>query len=330
MKKTTVIGRIARAKSIPLVIVLAVVLGVFYILKPAYLSINNIRNIMNACSLTGVIAIGMGILLISGNVDLSAASVGMFSGIILAIIIRAGVHWIPALIAALLFGIAAGYINALLSFRIKIMPFIVTIAMASFWQGLGGFITYNQSIPIASAGFGRLGSYRVFGLFPLPFTIYIALTAIYAYILTSTNFGRKIYMCGGNPTAARLAGIDVRKVNTILMVNCGALSALGGCILAARLKTVSCTSVLGSDLDSITACCLGGIAFMGGEGNMLGALLGILLLTSFKNGLTIIGFSTYWQVVAGGVLLIVALTVDFAGTLSRKRALEKREFAKAK
>ena len=324
MKRATVLKSILRSKSVPLIVVLAAVICMFYVVNPAYLSTNNIRNIMNASSLTGLIAVGMGILLISGNVDLSAASVGMFSGVILAIVMRAGLHWIPALVLALLFGAAAGYMNALLSFRIKIMPFIVTIAMASFWQGLGGFITNNQMIPIASAGLGKLGSYRVFGLLPLPFVIYIAVAIVYGYILTSTNFGRKIYMCGGNPTAARLAGIDVRKINSILMVNCGALSALGGCILAARLRTVSCTAVLGSDLDSITACCLGGIAFMGGEGSMLGALLGILLLSSFKNGLTIIGFPTYWQVVAGGALLVVALTVDYAGVNSRKRALEKQ------
>ena len=168
---------------------------------------------------------------------------------------RAGVAWVPALLIALLFGAAAGTINALLSFRLNIMPFIVTIAMSSFWQGLGGFITNNQSIPIANQSFWTLGSYRLFGLFPLPFIIYILLIGIYGYILTSTNFGRKIYMCGGNATAARLAGINVRKMSSILMINCSTLSALGGCILAARLKTVACTSVIGSDLDAITACC---------------------------------------------------------------------------
>ena len=328
MKRGTVINRIVRSKSLPLVIVLAVVVGIFYIIKPAYLSMNNIRNIMNSGSIIGMIAIGMGVLLISGNIDLSAASIGMFSSVILAFLLRAGMFWILALIIALLFGVAAGIINALLSFRLKILPFIVTIAMASFWQGLGGFITNNQSIPIANPSFTILGSYRVFGLFPLPFIIYVALALIYGYVLTSTSYGRKVYMCGGNPTAARLAGIDVRKVNSILMINCGAVSALAGCILAARLRTVNYVSVVGTDFDSITACCLGGIAFMGGEGGMLGALLGVLLLSTFKNGLTIVGFSTYWQVVASGVMLIVALSVDYVSTRSRLRALEKHELAK--
>ena len=324
MKKTSVFRSIIRSKSIPLLIVLAAVLGLFYVVKPAYLSPNNIRNIMNVCSITGMIAIGMGVLLISGNIDLSAASIGMFASVILAILMSAGTHWIPALIIAVLFGVAAGTVNALLSFRLKIMPFIVTIAMASFWQGLGGFVTNNQSIPIASASFGAIGSYKVFGWFPLPFVIYAALALIYGYILTSTNFGRKIFMCGGNPTAAHLAGINVRRINFILMVNCGAISALSGCIHAAKIKTVSCTSILGTDFDSITACCLGGIAFMGGEGGMLGALLGVLLLGSFKNGLTIVGFSTYWQLVVSGVLLVVALSVDYASTRLRSRAIGKR------
>jgi len=228
--------------------------------------------------------------------------------------------WIPALIIAVLFGVASGVINALLSFRLKIMPFIVTIAMASFWQGLGGFITNNQSIPIASTGYTAIGSYRVFGLLPLPFVIYIAFALIYGYMLRFSNFGRKIYMCGGSPAAAHLAGINVRRINSILMINCGAISALGGCILSARLKTVSSVSVIGTDFDSITACCLGGIAFMGGEGGMLGAALGVLLLSSFKNGLTIVGFSTYWQLVVSGVLLIVALSVDYVSTKLRTSA----------
>ena len=329
MKRGSVLNRALRSKSLPLVIVLVVVIGIFYIIKPAYLSMNNIRNIMNSGSIMGMIAIGMGVLLISGNIDLSAASVGMFSSVILALLLRGGMFWILALIISVLFGVAAGAVNALLSFRLKILPFIVTIAMASFWQGLGGFVTNNQSIPIANASFTIIGSYRVFGLFPLPFVIYVALALIYGYILTSTSYGRKIYMCGGNPTAARLAGIDVRKVNSLLMINCGAISALGGCILAARLRTVNYTSVVGTDFDSITACCLGGIAFMGGEGGMLGALLGVLLLSTFKNGLTIVGFSPYWQVVAGGVLLIAALCVDYLSTRSRMRALEKHEFLKA-
>jgi len=320
MKKKSVFRSVVRSKSIPLLIVLAAVLGLFYAIKPAYLSANNIRNIMNACSLTGMIAIGMGVLLISGNVDLSAASTGMFSSVILALLLRSGMFWIPALIIAVLFGVASGVINALLSFRLKIMPFIVTIAMASFWQGLGGFITNNQSIPIASTGYTAIGSYRVFGLLPLPFVIYIAFALIYGYMLRFSNFGRKIYMCGGSPAAAHLAGINVRRINSILMINCGAISALGGCILSARLKTVSSVSVIGTDFDSITACCLGGIAFMGGEGGMLGAALGVLLLSSFKNGLTIVGFSTYWQLVVSGVLLIVALSVDYVSTKLRTSA----------
>ena len=314
--------KIRKSKSFTLAIIAILIIIFFAILNKNYISGDNIRNIMNAASVSGIVAVGMGCLLISGEADLSAGAVAAMGGVLCAYMLQAGFPWPLAVLLALAFGAFAGLFNAFLCYKLHFFSFIATLAMQSVWTGLCLVITKSNNIAIANENFWKIGSTRVFGFFPLPFVITILLFVIYGILLSSTRFGRKLYMVGGNRAAARLAGINGDKLHTIMLVNCSTLGSLAGIVLAARMHNGAPTACQNSSLDAITASCLGGIAFTGGTGGMVGGVIGLLMLECFNNGLTVVGLNAYWQLVASGLLLILALTFDFFNEKSRIRALK--------
>jgi ribose transport system permease protein len=313
MNKNSFVKKFLRERSFTLLIVLIVITVIFQLSNNNYMSSDNIRNILNAASLSGTLAVGMGCLLILGIPDLSTGAVGCMGGLLLAITMNAGLGWFPALIVAMLFGVGAGLVNAFFVNVCRMMPFISTLAMASVWKGLGYIITDNQSISVANVAFHKIGVISVVGI-PLPFVIMIVLYIVYGLMLKYTSFGRNIYMVGGNRNAARLAGININRVRTILLINCSVIATIGGSILVGRMHNATPFSVHGTEIDGIIAILLGGISFGGGSGGMLGAFFGLLLLNFFNNGLSIIGLGTYWQIVASGLLLVLALLVDYITT----------------
>lgn len=319
---TSDIGRAIKSKEFTLIIVWVVVILLFWVINKNYLSVNNIKNIFNSVFVMGTISVGMSCLLISGQIDLSAGNTGMMSGIVIAFLLQGGIPWVPALIITLAFGAVTGLINAVFVNGLNFMAFITTLAVSTVYSGLSLVLTNAQSIPIGNKSFWALGSINVLGIFPLPFFITIVLLVVYGFILSSTRFGRRIYMAGGNANAARLAGINPKKITTILFVNNGAIASLAGCLMASNMHVGSTTAITGTDLDAITAAVLGGISFMGGGGNMFGVFIGLMLLTSFQNGLVVIGLDSYIQVIAKGVLLIAALTLDFFRERARLKSLK--------
>jgi ribose transport system permease protein len=263
---------------------------------------------------------GSSCILISGHADLSSGTVGCIGGLVVAYCLQAHIPWVIAIIITIFYGMTAGWINAFLANRFNITPFIGTLAMAYAWQGAGYLVTGSLNIPVTNEAFYKLGGV-VLGV-PVPFLIMLVLMVIYGVILSSTRFGRKIYMLGGNRAAARLAGVDVKKMYRILFMNGGALAALAGAVMAARMHTASPSAVQGSEFDAIIAFVLGGVSFRGGSGGMAGGFIGLLMLSSFNNGLTIVGLDSYWQIAAGGVLLIIALSVDYFSEQARQRAMK--------
>jgi ribose transport system permease protein len=321
MEKNNTFKRIIGGKNFTLIIVWAVVVLIFFLINKNYLSLDNIRNIFNSAFISGTIAVGMACLLISGQIDLSAGNTAMMAGVIIAFLLKGGMPWVPALIITLLFGCVVGLLNAFLANGLNFMSFISTLALSQAFGGLGLVLTNAQNIAISNRSFWDLGSINVLYVFPLPFFIAVVLLIVYGFILSSTRFGRRMYMAGGNRNAARLAGINPKKITSILFVNNSAIACLAGALMAARMHMGSPQPIT-ADLDAITAAVLGGISFMGGGGGMSGVFIGLLLLNSFKNGLVVVGLDSYYQVVASGVLLIAALTLDFFREKSRIKALK--------
>ena len=329
MKKSSAFSRFRGSKNFSIVIVLVIVCIVATAINRNYIIVDNIKLILYSCALSGTLAVGVGCILISGSVDLSCAAVGCMAGILITTVLNTGTPWVLALIIILIYGALCGLINAFFSYVLKLMPFIVTLAMLSVWQGIGYVLTNNATIMNTNKSFWDFCSGTLFGLIPYSFIYFCILAIIYGFILSNTKFGRKIYMVGGNRNAARLAGISISKMGTIMMVNCSVLGAFGGAILAGRMHGGNASSVHGTQLTAITAVVMGGVAFSGGSGNMLGAFLGILLLNAFNNALTVVGLSSFWQILSSGVLLIFALMLDFFNSQRNERILKQLDASTA-
>ena len=321
-----VLKKVANIKELTLILVLAVVVFVFWILNHNYLSSGNIRAIFNSAFVMGILAVGAACLLIGGKIDLSAGNTGMLAGVLAAILMKSGMNWVPAVLITLGFGAVTGVINAFFVNFMMFAPFISTLAVSAIYGGIALVATNSANISInkqANATFLALGSKNVW-IFPIPFFILIVLLIIYGLILSSSGFGRRVYMTGGNANAARLAGINPKKITSILYINNGVISCIAGMLLAALMNMGSPLSVTGSDLDGITAAILGGVAFTGGKGNMFGVFIGIILITSFQNGLVVAGLDAYYRVIAKGLLLIAALILDYFRENARLKSVKKQ------
>jgi ribose/xylose/arabinose/galactoside ABC-type transport system permease subunit len=277
--------------------------------------------------------IGFGTLLISGNADMSVAAVGCISAIFSCMMVNAGLPWPLAVILGCASGACMGAVNAVLWYKFRITPFIGTMGVSYIWAGLAAYITKNQYVNIVNTpngrGFFLLGSgyITIPGLkleIPLSFLYVVVLCVFYGLLLSKTRFGRQVYMCGGNVFAARLSGVNVTKIGTIMMMNCSMLAAFGGIVFSSRMHQISSDSMQTSLMDSITAAFLGGISFGGGSGSMVGAFIGLMMLNFFNRGLSIVGVGTYWQFTAQGALLIIALAVDFFNTRARMKMLKSK------
>jgi ribose transport system permease protein len=301
----------ARSKGMTLLIVTVLIIVFFYIMNPAYLSWDNIRSIMYAMSLCGTITCGMACLLMSGAIDLASGAEGMFAGVLIAFLLQTGLPWPLCVVLIIAFGAVVGLINSFFANVLNFMPFIATLAVSSVYQGIAGVITTNQPVMITNQAFWGIGSANIW-IFPLPFVIMVVLLVIYGMMISYTKFGRQMLLCGGNRNAARLAGLNYKKITTIMFINNGCIASLGGIVLASRMHNGSMSSVIGSEMDGMTAAIIGGVSFLGGgSSGMTVVFIGILMLNCFKNGLLFIDLDAYWQIVSNGALLIIALIVDY-------------------
>lgn len=320
-KARRIIKKIIDMKESTLIIVMAVVIYIFWAINHNYLSVNGIRGILNSGFIMGILAVGIGCLLISGKIDLSTGNTGMMAGILIAFLLNANIPWVPALIIVLLFGAVTGLLNAFFVNVMGFAPFISTLAMSTIYGGLALIITNAANIPIGNKSFMQLASINIAVYIPLPFLIAIVLMIVYGVIMVATGFGRRTYMTGGHANAARLAGINPKKITTILFVNNSIIACLAGALMTSRMNMGSASSVTGGDLDAITAVVLGGVTFTGGAGNLLGVFLGVLLISCFQTGLVVVDLKAYYQIIAKGLLLIAALILDYYRETARIKKL---------
>jgi ribose transport system permease protein len=195
----------------------------------------------------------------------------------------------------------------------------------SIIRGFAYIICEGKPVSISNSAFINIGTGRIFNIIPLPVIILVIAVVVFGFILARTYFGRSIYVIGGNPYAARLAGINPIAVRYKLYIISGCLAALAGLLLSARMNSGQPSAANGVEFDAITGVVLGGTAFTGGVGTILGTLIGMLILQSFNTGLVMLNVQVFWQNVAKGVLLVVALVFDFY----RKQRQEKKALAES-
>ena len=323
MRAASYVKKLTRSKAAGLALITIAVMFFFYLMNKSFFALDNLKGIMNACSLSGTIAVGMACLMMSGSIDLAAGAEGCLGGVIVAILLRAGMPWPVALAITVVCGMGFGLVNAFWCNGLNFMPFIATIGMSSIFQALASIITKSNDIAISNRAFWQLGAGNVW-IFPMPFVIMLILMVIYGVMISYTKFGRRMLLCGGNRQAARLAGISPKKITTIMYVNCGAVSAFAGAIMAARMHTGSTRAVIGSEMNAMTAAIIGGVSFLGGGASGMGTIMiALFLINGFNNGLQTIKVNSYWQIVSQGGLLVLALILDYYREHRRLKSLKR-------
>jgi ribose transport system permease protein len=242
--------------------------------------------------------------LITGNFDLSVGQNVALSGIMTAMLSRAGIPFVYIVPIILVMGVAIGAINSALITKAKINAFIVTLGMLTILQGVVYVVTGGEYISSAAADF------RVLGREPLPIIYTLFFYGLFYLILRFTIFGRYIYAIGGNKESAKLSGLNTDKYVIFVYMISGFLASFSGIVLASRLGAASTGTGLSYPLDSIAASVIGGISLSGGEGNILFTLIGVLIIASVSNGLILVGVPSSYQYLATGLILILAVLTD--------------------
>jgi ribose transport system permease protein len=307
-----------------LIAALAVLIIVFTVFNSNYLSAQNMVNILVASTLVGFAAIGETCLIIAGQIDLSVGGIAAFSGVMAALLVKLGANPFIALILAVIAGGLVGVVNATAVYHLKLQPFIATLATMSIMRGFAYIICDGRPVAIQDELLIGFGTQRFLGI-PMPVWVLIVAFIALGFILSRTYFGRSVYVIGGNSYAARLAGLNQVSILYRLYIINGALAALAGVFLAARMNSGQPTAATGLEFSSVTAAVLGGTAFTGGVGTMLGTFLGMIVLQCFNTGLLMLNVQIFWQNVAQGFLLIVALAFDFY----RKKRQEKKALTRS-
>ena len=267
-------------------------------------------NILKQASVIGVLSCGVTLLLIMGDIDISIGPRVALITLVCGKMLNAGYPiWIVVLIA-LIIGALTGALNSILAQLLHTFVFVVTMGTMYIWTGIG--FLYNGAATLYGfpAAFKKISQYQLFGVIPSIILIFAICAVISGFILAKTYFGRYVYAIGGNREAAYLAGIDVKKNTLFAHMLAGVFIGLGAIILMSR--TMIATANTGSTyaFDCITACVLGGVLLIGGQGKMYQAMLGVLVLNVVFNGLTILGVNNFRQMVLKGIILLLAIGME--------------------
>ena len=297
--------------GIALALVLEIML--FAILSPFFLTAENLLNVSLQISITAIIAAGMTFVILTGGIDLSVGSLVAVVGIVATTTLKISapfpVAFTLALIGGIAFGAMSGSVAGWFITRAHITPFIVTLALMTVWRGAAFALTQGRPVWELPEGFSSLANERLLGL-PLPTMFMLAVFAVAHIALTKTVFGRYVLAVGGNAEAARLAGINTRRVLTWVYVLCGALSGFSGILLASRVNSGQPNAGLMYELDVIAAVVVGGTSLTSGRGSIVGTLLGSLLIGILRNGLNLQNVDSYIQQIVVGVVILLAVMLD--------------------
>lgn len=297
------------------------------LLSDRFLTPENGWNILRQISVNLCLSIGMTLVILSGGIDLSVGAILGLAGAVAAGLLKNGLA-VPgtevqlqfttsgAILAGLVVGGAAGWVNGFAITRFSLPPFVATLGMLSIARGLT--MLWTGGFPITGLGdsFGHLGTGVFLGM-PLPVWIMLALTAVFVVATKRTRFGRHLYAVGGNERAARLTGLNVSGIKIAVYTLAGALAGVAGLIVTARLDSAQPNAGLGYELDSIAAVVIGGTSLSGGRGSVWGTVLGCLIIGVLNNGLFLLNVSPFWQQVIKGLVILLAVALDRVSARNR-------------
>ena len=330
--KVSPIKRIVRTKAFPLFVLLLVLIITFSILAPlrtnfqGFLRVKSIWRVIQDIAVTGFLTIGIGLLIVSGNIDLSASTVGSMAGVLCAVTMG-WYNWNPivSVIFALLVAAVVGLINGVLVNELQQPPFIATMAMSTILLAVCQIVATDRTgqiigmVSFNNKTYEKIAATKLIGDINVVSVILIVAFIVYGLALAKTKFGRTLYLMGANRTATHLAGINAKAITYFVFINCSVLGAVSGIINSSRTKAGSSMALSASQFAGMTAAILGGISFGGGSGGLGGAFLGLLVINTFSYGMTTSGATPYLTPVLSGGLLLAALAFDYFSTKAQNK-----------
>lgn len=289
-------------------LVLLVFMGCVGAFEPSFIGGQNLSVLLQQASALIVASYGMAFVILSANIDLSTGSIAAVSGVVAALIAKHTGDVAAGMIAGVAIGSLMGAINGYLVAYVKIPSFIATFGTLTYGAGVALALSNGRPIYSLPHGFAWLGQGH-FGPVPVSFLSAVILLGICQFVLTGTSLGRRIKMVGGNKRAAQLSGVNVRYVQFMVFVLAGALAGLAALILSARVDSGQPNLSPLLQFKAIAAVAVGGVALTGGRGAMQQVFIGAMILGVIENALNVIGVSSYWQEVAIGVVVILAIVV---------------------
>jgi len=297
--------------------VLLIIFIALTIMSPSFLTMGNMLNVLRNISLQGVIAFGMTMVIIAGEIDLSVGSAVGLSGVIVALttglLVKAGISMeygaLIGIALALIVSVIVGLFNGWLLTYFKMPSFIITLGMMAVLFGVAAVLSKGFPVTTLPKWYSKIGSGRIFSI-PIPAIILVIVFAIVYMVMNYTKFGRSVYAVGGNPEAARLSGINVKRVKIIVMIVVQVLAALGGILVSSQVMAGAQTFGRGWELVVISSVIIGGTSLSGGIGKVWGTLIGLLFLGVIINGMTLLNINEYIQYIVRGSLILVAVLIN--------------------
>jgi ribose transport system permease protein len=288
--------------------------------SPTFLTVRNFLNVGRQVSLLGIMAVGMTFVLISKEVDLSIGSIYALAGLVAGILLTMGYNLWLSILIGLMLGAFIGFLNGWFSTYGQLPSFITTLGMLSVVRGVALLITNGQPVTInESFGVSKevidqfyfLGQGQLFDFLPMQLVFFIIIAILGYLLLSKTVFGFQAYAVGGNEKAARVSGIKSKQVKIMAFMLMGTLAALSGILSLAFLPSGQAGRTgVGLELDVIAATIIGGASLAGGEGTMLGTVIGVMIIGVLRNGLVLLGISPFWQTTIIGLVIILAVGID--------------------
>ena len=309
-EKLGMLKRILRKREFAVFLALLILCVFLAIRSPVFLTVLNTMNVLRQISAVGILVVGQTIVLIAGGLDLSVGSGIALTGAIMASLTLLGVPPVLVLLLTLIAGMLLYSINGFLVTRVRINPFIATLGMLSVYRGVTLLLSGGIPIRMVHESLEIIGKGFLFGIVPIPAVIMIIVAIIGHIFLKYTTYGRNFFAVGNSEIAARYSGIRTKNVVLMAYVTMGLLVAVSGMVSTATLSAAEPLAGQGRELDVIAAAVIGGVSLKGGEGSILGAILGAALMGVLRNGFILLSVPGYWQIVSVGVVIIFAVALD--------------------
>ncbi|KNC07367.1 ribose ABC transporter permease [Pantoea sp. BIGb0393] len=290
---------------------LIIIVVTFSFLSPVFFTVPNLLNILQQSSINALIALGMTLVIISGGIDLSVGPTAALSAVLGATMMVAGVPVPVAIMATLGIGALCGVFSGTLIAYAGLQPFIVTLGGLSLFRAIALIYTGGNPVFGIPMEFRSIINSAVFGV-PTPIVIVAVIALLLWVVMNKTPLGEYILAVGGNEEAARVAGVPVKRTKVTVYIISGTLASLASLILIGRLGAAEPTIGNLWELDAIAAAAIGGASLMGGKGSIIGTLIGAIILGALRNGLTLLNIQAFYQLLATGLIIIIAMLIDRA------------------